>query len=454
MLQLINVRIVIAVFLTFGCKLSIIAQNTGFEGTIETAILYASESKLPFWFYTNKHQKIGENTNISGLVEGSYTLAISPKDTLKVKGGYFYRDGFQDKLARKELYATYTNNWLQVVAGSKATPEIGHGLSVTNRNVLQSQNARALPGLLLKAPKMQPLLKNISFDWGIGHYFLNDNRYVDNTWVHYKTLGLKYQWNSKNAIVGRIRHFAQWAGNSPEFGDLPDDAAAFFDVFTARLPSDTSVDNENINALGNHLGSYFLGYTYQTDQFILELYHDHLFEDGSGTRLANFPDGVWGIQVSFPSNKIQSSILYEFITTQDQSSSTTAGRDNYFRNSVYRSGWSYDMAIIGVPFITYDTTIQPGLPNISPITNNWLQAHHIGFFATLDSWAAKVKASYIKNMGTITDPFIPIEKRVNTYLNVSYTFDRWGIISIQTGVDTSSIESTTIGAGIQYSYSF
>ena len=64
------------------------------------------------------------------------------------------------------------------------------------------------------------------------------------------------------------------------------------------------------------------------------IYHEHPFEDGSGTRLANLPDGVWGIYFKPENQKIISSVLYEYIDTSDQSGNkSVSGFDGYFGNT-------------------------------------------------------------------------------------------------------------------------
>ena len=68
----------------------------------------------------------------------------------------------------------------------------------------------------------------------------------------------------------------------------------------------------------------------------LTFYHEHPFEDGSGTRLANFPDGVWGVFFAPESKKIITSVLYEYIDTTDQSYYVGgSGIDSYFNHRIY-----------------------------------------------------------------------------------------------------------------------
>jgi len=54
-------------------------------------------------------------------------------------------------------------------------------LSSSNQNFLYSGNSRALPGIILEANKPFPIFKALTVDWGIAHYELNDDRFVDGT---------------------------------------------------------------------------------------------------------------------------------------------------------------------------------------------------------------------------------------------------------------------------------
>jgi hypothetical protein len=119
-----------------------------------------------------------------------------------------------------------------------------------------SGNARALPGLIIEANNPLAISKSVAIDWGIAQYFLNDDRYVENSKIHYKRLGLTWNINDRNGLNFKIQHFAVWGGTSPETGDLPDDFTAFTKVFLASRCNEDAEAGEQQNAIGNHLGSY------------------------------------------------------------------------------------------------------------------------------------------------------------------------------------------------------
>jgi hypothetical protein len=114
---------------------------------------------------------------------------------------------------------------------------------------------------------------------------------------------------------------------------------------------------------------------------------------------------------------------------------------------VYRSGWSYENNIIGLPFIFQDET---GLV----IANNRLRALHIGVSASHKNWSFKTKISLIENLGSYGVPFPKKQKVVYNYFQTEYNLDKLGRITVHLGIDMGEGFSDNYGAGLQYSYSF
>ena len=104
------------------------------------------------------------------------------------------------EVVRIEEFLTFQfeNSWLLATVGSKKQKEMLDGLSATNQNFLCSGNARPLPGILLEANNPLKISNTFGLDWGIGHYELNDNRFVNGTHVHYKRLALITTFNENH----------------------------------------------------------------------------------------------------------------------------------------------------------------------------------------------------------------------------------------------------------------
>lgn len=413
----------------------IYAQKVEVTGQLSATGIFSNEDRIPFWLQANTNASIGAETNFSGIGEVKANYKFS-KSSIEVGTAWFYRDGVTvDEFQRRDLYARFKNDWLKITAGSKKDDVKLNGLSATNMNFVLSTNARPLPGLIIEANNPLKVLKNIVIDWGIAHYSLNDERFVDNAIVHYKRLGLHWKINERHKLKGTLQHFAQWGGTSPNVGKLDVNFKNFVDVFVAKQ------SGSRANAEGNHLGSYMLEYNFKANFGNLSFYHEHPFEDGSGTRGANFPDGVWGIFFEPKSKGLITSVLYEYIDTRDQSFYTGgSGQDNYFNHKIYRSGWSYDGQILGLPFITP--------------TNNSVRAHQFGLTSTIKKIDITLKTTIVENNGTISGPFEIQQNNIYAFGKASYSIKKYGRLSLLLGYDYDKRSKDIVGAGLNYVYTF
>lgn len=410
--------------------------------------VHALDTELPFWMYANTFGGIGNGTQ--GYAGPTSRIEYLLNENSKITSGIsaFYRDGVDTKLQRNELYIQYERPVWRIVLGSKNPERSDTDLSTTNENILLSGNTRSLPGVLIETTKPLQLLKKIHMDAGLGHYALNDEqRFVQNTRVHYKRLYVFYNMEGKHSFKAGIQHFAQWGGTSPILGEQPDGLSDFVSIFLARGGGDNSFEGDQVNALGNHLGSIDAFYTYTGDKGILNMYHLHLFDDGSGTRFANFPDGVWGVKYKFKNYK-DLILNYEYVDTRNQSGATgRSGRDNYFSNSIYRSGWTYEGDIIGLPF--FELNPDTGLG----ITNNRVVAHHVaGKMLLSPKLKITGKITYLINKGTFALPTLPNQRSLLQYASVDY-FTNYGDLNLTAGYDlNNSNRSNNWAIGLGYKY--
>ncbi|QIE58277.1 capsule assembly Wzi family protein [Rasiella rasia] len=442
------------VFFLLGTCFCYSQSNVSFNGSVEASGYVSTNDSLPLWMYTNTSGKVGRVSAIAGLLEGEAIYSLTENSEILAGGAFYYRDNVADEFQRKNLYLQFRNSWLDITAGAKEFPEVAQGLSAINKNYLWTRNARPLPGIRIASAAPLKISRTFSVDAGIAHYELNDDRITRNTRLHYKHFALITNFNENHSFTAKIQHFAQWAGTSPDFGTLKNDFSAFVDVFTARESPEIGVDGEIYNAVGNHLGTYLFDYKFSTSFASTSIYHEHPFEDGSGTGFSNFPDGVWGIYVQPKKNTFISGIVYEFITTKDQSGATGgSGFDNYFNNSVYRSGWTYEGAMIGLPFMI---TAPRGELNEDRVTfiSNSLSMHHVAVAGVYNKFAWKVKSSFVKNFGRLVSPFAETLTTTHHSLEITYPTQKLGTFTLLTGFDSSSSSDAIFGAGVQYAYRF
>ncbi len=430
------------------------AQDLKVAGSINAKGFVSSENELPFWMYTNTNKAIEPLTN--AFIGGSFVARFDFKDHA-IEGGttLYLRDGVKDNLQRRDIYLRYTNRWLKMTLGAKKADTRLGGLSVSNQNFLFSNNARPLPGILIEAPEWVRISKGFYLDWRMGHYVMNDKRYVTDTWVHFKEFGMLWAFNDLHTLKFKIQHVAQWAGTSPVYGKLSSDFNTFVDVFFARRGDQDTTIGDQLNAVGNHLGSYYLEYGFQSSIGKFSMYHEHPFEDGSGTRLANFPDGIWGINFKPSDIAPISSVLYEYVTTKNQSGSDGgSGVDNYFNSLIYKSGWTYDSNIIGLPFFVFDPSLVFDENEQNPVIVNSVSAHHIGALGVLGPYMYQIKTSFVERFGTVFNPLDKSISSLHSYMKVGRNFNNLGTFYLVTGLDINSNSNTNVGAGVEYSYKF
>ena len=438
-----------------------LAQKLEVESSFSASGYLSTENELPFWMVANHNGALSSQTDglFQVATEGTYFLSENNKASFTAGASLYLRNGVvvEDRVQRNELYLQFENSWLKATAGAKNPMDRFQGLSVVNDNFLMSGNARAISGILLETAKPISLLKNISIEGGIGHYELNDDRFVRDAMLHYKKLYANWKIDNKSQLRFGVEHYAQWGGTSPTRGKQPSDFNAFIDIFFAKESNDdTATVGDSINALGNHLGIYNLEYIRKIETGVLKFYHQHPFEDGSGTALKNFPDGIWGLY--FKPNRedytgFLDGILVEYVQTTNQSKSAFTeeiGADNYFNNGTYNSGWTYEDRVIGLPFIN---------PILRKQTkgfffNNRVRTINLGLSASLKKWSFLTKHTYSENLGSYSIPLETKQKSFYGKLSTSYSLEKYGTVSLILGFDYSNLKPENYGAGLTYSYRF
>ncbi len=445
------------VFLFLSFFLNVHAQNIEISGQVNATGLLYSEENSPFWLHTNQRGRIDELTNFSGFISTHGLYNLSENSNLEFGLGALYQDGYADKLQLDEAYLSFNNSWLGIVAGRKQREELHRGLSATNQSILWSLNARPLPGIrfFTKRPIFFKNNRGLGFQASYEEYLMDDERFVENTRLHHKSFHLVYRSSPKFQISAGLRHFVQWGGTHPEFGDLPSDFEAYTRAITGRGAGEDTGDgisDQEINGLGNHLGSYEINIKTILAGYNVELIYNHLFEDGSGSLLRNTPDGRYGIFIEDPAAPLDSwfqAVMYEFYYTKNQSKNTptTDGEDNYFNNNLYRSGWTYENRVLGLPFITLG-------PDRFRIANNKILAHHIGLSGmAFNKMPYRFLGSFRKNYGGKGSANTNGKHVLSTYLDLN-VLQNVVNLNLQLGSDFSETEGPNFGAGVSISKSF
>lgn len=441
-------------FLSFSCLISISTQaQWDFSGSVNlNGYTHDGElQRLPFWMYHNQRGRVSEETNISGWISARTFKVFRNGNSLEIGAGILYQDGISDEIFLDEIYAAYNNDWLEAVIGRKQEEELYKGLSATNESILWSLNSRPMPGVSLATNRTIFFSSQSAFGFEAhwSDYFMGEDRFVKNARLHHKSFKLVYRPNPGFEIKAGIRHFAQWAGESPESGQQPDGFSDYIKVIAGREGGENAVGGDQINVLGNHLGTYELEIRKRlSPEMQLNFIYNHMFEDGTGSRFANFPDGRYGVFLDFDDDRrLINGILYEFYYTRNQSINSSAPHknDNYLNNFLtYHTGFTYERRIIGLPFFTYDE-------ELDQVVNNKFSVHHLGISGNISNYFAsypwKLLMSFSHNEGRYGRFYGPNRDIYSGLfdINVLQSFVQ---LNVQLGLELSNVAEPLYGAGI------
>ena len=298
-----------------------------------------------------------------------------------------------------------------------------------------SGNARPVPSVRLAVPEFA----NVPFTRGYlqikgtyVHGWLGPDRYVTDPYLHEKSFYGKLGGKLPVNLYAGVAHFVIWGGEV-DGQQIPDKFKDYVRVVTgtSALPggADDPFIGEALNGAGDHLGVYDLGVSVALKPLTMQVYHQTLFEDRSGNGILRNRDRLVGISVKSTKKKaLVSKVLYEFLYTKYQSGPGLTdpdggdgtdltpnygyrygGRDNYYNNYLYKTGWTYQDRIIGTPlFFTKSRTrlyipgfVEPDQGNFNfNVVNNRVVAHHIGVEGFLGQAQYKLLSTFTQNYGT------------------------------------------------------
>jgi len=429
-----------------------VSYHLDFEGQAQLF----TENESPFWMHTNNRGRLDEKTNFSGLLSYKAIVDLDNDRNVEFGLGGLYKNGYEDGVKLDEAYFSYTSPKIGIVIGKKQRKDLFQGLSASNESILWSLNATPMPGIRFFT--RDPLF--LSGDHGLGvmfsleEYLMDDDRYIEETRVHHKSLHAVYRSTSDLEISLGFQHFVQWAGISEEFGQLPGSFEDYTRIFTGMASENDVGNGQEVNALGNQIGSYELKVKTKIRDLDFQFLYNHIFEDASGLKGGNLPDGRYAIYFednrdTFWGSSWLRAFMYEFYYTKNQSrdrkGSLIDGADNYFNNNLYRSGWTYRNQILGVPFILLDEEDR------FRIGTNILTVHHLGIKGkAFDELPYRFLLSYRKNYGVKDSFFSQTREVFSTLLEIELINSDY-ILKAQLGADVKSYNNSNFGIGINFS---
>lgn len=398
-------------------------QNKELNYEINSSVGFSSDTTLPFWLLSNRYGTVPDSDHIL-LNTSIYSDFNKPANffdfSYKASVTGFLAE--ENNLLVNELYFSIRLKGFLIDLGAKNDAIVWNNLSSSNGNIIKSINSRAMPGINLKTNDYLTLpfaKKWLSIKGNFAHYFMNDLRAVDGTYVHHKSLFIKSKLSAKFEVITGIDHYVQWGGTSEEFGEQPSTFSDYLKIIIGASGGETAIEGDQINTLGNHIGAYLLKFNYYGDKVNLNFYYSHPFEDASGRELNNWKDGLYGLFVDFKKDKaIITQLLGEFTYTKHMSGSTHLelgddgvrhgrGKDNYFNNKLYTSGWTYFGKTIGSPYFTTKPVDENGITHGVIQGDNRFMAFNIGAKGMIKSIPYKAMLSHTTYYGWFDDEYDP-----------------------------------------------
>lgn len=443
-------KITILLFTFF--TLATISQSKN-EYLIELNGFAGSENALPFWMVSNQNGKVRNTDHASVYGEWQYTYRNEDSSAWNFYAGTSFlgfTESDRNKLEINTAFITGSYKKLLLTVGSQATKTEYGGLSSTNGNPLTSGNARPVPGIWLetKGYWRVPFIGD-KWQWKakFGNGLLFDDRWVEDAQLHHKNLYFKWHFKPRWTLVFGAEDYAVWGGTSRSIGPLPKGFDDFLRVIGGLSGNENSPEGDAINALGNHVGAYRVEIAKTTDKLNWNLYWSHPFEDRSGRELNNIEDGLWGLFLDFKQPEaVFHQLLFEFTYTKDQSGKGQIdGFDDFFNNTIYRSGFTFFGQSMGSPFFTPKEKDENGI--VTGVQNNSFAAWHMGAKGKLArNLYYKTLHSLSFNEGTKSERFENSKTQYSGLFQTNYQRTDWPVeIALGIGLDSGSLFEDNIG---------
>ncbi|BAX78619.1 capsule assembly Wzi family protein [Labilibaculum antarcticum] len=410
---MIHKKLVIAAVILCFVNLTYGQKKVNYELGATTNI--SSKSNLPFWSVSNQNGRIPNENSLVTDLSVFTQFTNSDASDFDHEFGLSLSGSIADDVDGmiSQAYGRFRWKKLQLSVGSRYEDIQFDNLSAINGNLFLSNNARPIPRISIGTQDYWelPYIGDwVSVKGMFSEGIMLDDRYVANTRVHYKNVYVKLGGDRKLNLVLGFQHYVQYDGRSsdPEIGEISTNLENYARMLVAKGGTEGQLAGEVENALGNHLGGWDIHVHYKTEKVDWELYRQTMFEDHSGIYITR-PDGVTGLFARFKAEKaLVQSVMYENYYTKYQSGSLAGvkpdgglytGRDSYFNNGIYRSGWTHYGRTLGIPFFTPKEVNEDGFT--LGVSNNRIVAHHLGIKGHLfHKVPYRTLISYSQNWGT------------------------------------------------------
>lgn len=436
------------------------STKKGHTISVTQSVVASGKEELPFWFTSNNSSRLNSENYL-----GSWTQLRLGGDISKSSRSvnYFYEIeanaflGSQTDFSLTQAYAGLGTRLFSVQLGAREEFFGLNDSTLSIGNLFYGNNARPVPKLVLSSAgwlKSPILGKHVSFRVYLAHGWLEKDRFQSKAFLHQKYFYIRAQLlNRRIQLAGGLNHSAQWSGKSEVNGRQPVGLADFGRIFFASSGADNANLTDQLNALGNHLGSYDLSASFRFKSLTVRNYWQFLWEDKSGLTPFNWRDGIMGWSIKSNSEKgLIRGFNLEIIRTNSQDAikydddgNKIIEPDSFFNNSVYKSGWTYQGRVMANPVFLI---LNPGA-NTLALVKNMVNGFNIGLEGSYKQVSYQVNFRHFSNQGTFLERFSPALNLSGLEVNASMPLKQ-GDLGLRGVIEWGNYPGKNVGLLISY----
>lgn len=363
----------------------------------------------PFWISSNRNGLVDSTGSLLYVrLKATRTSSPAPHLHYAVVAELFARKTSKESLFFHQAFGLvryaafqFSLGWREHTAGLVDS-------TLSSGSMIFSRNAATIPRIGVETQEFTNIPGTfglVAFKAHWSHGWLGSKRYVENSFLHEKSLHLRFFGPEGFPILGYagVTHAVVWGGTHPVFGEIPTRLSDYWHVVLNRAGQGENIETEPTGTLGNSVAAVDFALELNLPEVRALLYRQFYMEAQSDIRFRNKFDGIWGISIQRKRPiALVSHALYELIYTKQQgdriSGSPRTDYSAYYSHGIYQTGWTHRGRTLGNPLLFSDGSL------IYPIKNTILVAHHVGFAGFLPGWIHyKVLATYSRNYGARDD---------------------------------------------------
>ena len=377
-----------------------ISYSTSFTGIVSSA------GYQPLWLVSNRWGQL-EDEPLSAFLRNDVFLPYENQDGLDISARLTANVNLpandKSQVSLQQGYLGVRWKLIEIWGGMRELTRASIDDELSPGSFIISPNARPVPRVEIRLTDYWriPFTANwLAIKGYYNHGWLEADRVIRNPLLHEKGAYVRIGPGKVNFEAG-LNHLVLWGGNRN--GDpVPSALADYWRVVTAQPGREGAPGGDVINVLGSQLGNVDARINFAVGPVKVTLYSQQFYEDRNSVRQLPFSqDQQAGFKLVFHEEQkpILGSMVFEYMNTVHQSGPGLpdnigtnnfgfeyGGRDDYYNNYAYQSGYTHRDRIVGNPLFGTETRMIAVLgenavfnnSDQSFIINNRISSWHLG----------------------------------------------------------------------------